>query len=461
MRATRLLAGLAAASLIFAACGSDSDDTASTSAPSGTAASEATEAGGTDTAAPAATDAAADTTAASEGDTETTATIRLWLNGGDTPDELVQYAITEFNKIHPDVKVEFERQQWTGIVEKLTTSLSSSDSPDVIELGNTQAQAFEAAGALLDLTDKQAELGGDDLLQSLVEAGTYDGSFYGVPYYAGARVVIYRKDLFEKSGIEIPTTVDELFAAAQTLMTDNADTPNFSGMYLPGKNWFAALPFIWMTGGDIATQTDGEWTGALSSPESIEGLTTFLKFLTEVSGAPKDGDDSKDYVAFCNGEVGMMPAPGWKPGQIVNPDDGCPDMEANIGAFAFPGMTADELAPAFLGGSNLAISANSAHQDLAYDLLKIMASADYQKQLAGLGLLPALKSLLPEVSGSESAVAQAQAAENSRFVPSSENWAAVEASSILPDMIVAIAGGADVADEAAKADAAIEDTLNG
>ena len=33
----------------------------------------------------------------------------------------------------------------------------------------------------------------------------------------------------------------------------------------------------------------------------------------------------------------MMPAPGWKPGQIINKDDGCPDMEANIGAFAIPG----------------------------------------------------------------------------------------------------------------------------
>ncbi len=127
--------------------------------------------------------------------------IRLWLNGGDTPDAMVKYAIAEFNKVHPDVKVTFERQQWTGIVEKLTTALSSSDSPDVIELGNTQAQAFEAAGALQDLTAKKAELGGDDLLQSLVEAGTYDGKFFGVPYYAGARVILYRKDLFEKSGL--------------------------------------------------------------------------------------------------------------------------------------------------------------------------------------------------------------------------------------------------------------------
>ncbi|MEY2400304.1 MAG: N,N-diacetylchitobiose transport system substrate-binding protein, partial [Ilumatobacteraceae bacterium] len=165
--------------------------------------------------------------------------------------------------------------------------------------------------------------------------------------------------------------------------------------------------------------------------------------------------------AFCNGEVGMMPAPGWKPGQIINKDDGCPDMEANIGAFAMPGLTAGSTSPAFLGGSNLAISAASKNPELATELLQILVSKDYQKQFAESGTIPALKSLLGSVSGSEAATAQAKAAENSRFVPSSENWAAVETAGTLQDMLVAISGGADVKSEAAKADAAIEAILNG
>ena len=454
MRSRKLAAGLAALTMVvLAACGSDSKSSSATNAPAAPAATSA---------APAATAAPADTTPPTiVGGTGTGGELRLWLNGGDTPDDFVKFAITEFNKTHPDVKVTFERQQWTGIVEKLTTSLSSSDSPDVIELGNTQAQAFEAAGALKDLTADKAALGGDDLLQSLVEAGTYDGKFYGVPYYAGARVVLYRKDLFTKSGLSVPTTIDELLAAANKLKADNAATPNFSGMYLPGKNWFAALPFIWVEGGDIAVQDGDSWKGMLASDKSVTGLTEFQKFIQETSGAPKDGDDSKDYIAFCNGEVGMMPAPGWKPGQIINKDDGCPAMEANIGAFAMPGLTAGTTSPAFLGGSNLAISAKSKSPDLADELLKILVSKDYQKQFADQGTIPALKSLLGTISGSEAATAQATAAENSRFTPSSENWAAVEASNILPDMIVAISGGADVKTEAAKADAAIEALLNG
>jgi N,N'-diacetylchitobiose transport system substrate-binding protein len=458
MRTIKLAAGLAALTMVaLSACGDDSTSSSATNAPAATAAPAETAAPDV-TAAPA---VPADTTPAPiVGGTGEGGELRLWLNGGDTPDDFVKFAIGEFTKIHPDVKVTFERQQWTGIVEKLTTALSSSDSPDVIELGNTQAQAFEAAGALQDLTASKADLGGDDLLQSLVEAGTYDGKFYGVPYYAGARVVLYRKDLFDKSGVTVPTTIDELLAAAKKLKADNASTPNFSGMYLPGKNWFAALPFIWVTGGDIAVQEGESWKGMLSSDQSVAGLTQFQQFIQETSGAPKDGDDSKDYIAFCNGEVGMMPAPGWKPGQIVNPDDGCPDMEANIGAFAMPGITAGSTSPAFLGGSNLAISAKSKNPELAQELLKILVSKDYQKQFADQGTIPALKSLLGGISGSEGATAQAKAAENSRFVPSSENWAAVEASSILPDMVVAISGGADVKAEAAKADGAIEALLN-
>ena len=459
MRSRKLAAGLAALTMVLlAACGSDSKSSSATAAPAATAAAPADTAAPT----PAATVAPADTTPAPIiGGTGTGGELRLWLNGGDTPDDFVKFAIGEFNKVHPDVKVTFERQQWTGIVEKLTTALSSSDSPDVIELGNTQAQAFEAAGALKDLTASKAALGGDDLLQSLVEAGTYNGQFFGVPYYAGARVVLYRKDLFAKSGITVPTTIDELLAAATKLKTDNAATAGFSGMYLPGKNWFAALPFIWVEGGDIAVQNGSAWKGMLSSDKSVAGLTEFQKFITDTSGAPKDGDDSKDYIAFCNGQVGMMPAPGWKPGQIINKDDGCPAMEANIGAFAMPGLTAGTTSPAFLGGSNLAISAKSKSPDLANELLKILVSKDYQKQFADQGTIPALKSLLGGITGSDAATAQAKAAENSRFVPSSENWAAVEASNILPDMIVAISGGADVKAEAAKADSAIEALLNG
>jgi N,N'-diacetylchitobiose transport system substrate-binding protein len=157
----------------------------------------------------------------------------------------------------------------------------------------------------------------------------------------------------------------------------------------------------------------------------------------------------------------MMPAPGWKPGQIINPDDGCPEMEENIGVFAMPGLEAGTTAPVFLGGSNLGIPANSENQELALDLLEIMVSAGYQQQFAAAGTIPALKSELANVAGSDAAVAQAEAAQNSRFVPTSEKWAGVEAANVLQDMLTQVAQGDDIAEAAGQADAAIESTLNG
>ena len=259
----------------------------------------------------------------------------------------------------------------------------------------------------------------------------------------------------------MPTTTEEFVQAGIKLKQDNAATKNFSGIYFPGKYWYAALPFIWDNGGDIATKDGDSWTGQLASDGSVTGLTTVKQIMDQASGAPKDADETQDYVAFCANQVGMLMGPGWKVGQILDPKDGCPELKDKIGAFALPGKTAGTTAPAFLGGSNLAISAKSKNPELAYDLLKIMAGDGYQKKIAALGLLPAKKSLLTEVGGSEDATAQATAAANSRFVPSSEKWAGVEASTVLPDMLVAIANGGDIKAEATKADAAIVATLNG
>ena len=88
-------------------------------------------------------------------------------------------------------------------------------------------------------------------------------------------------------------------------------------------------------------------------------------------------------------------------------------------------------------------------------------SPEYQRQFAELGIIPALKSELGNVAGSPAAVAQAEAAANSRFVPTSENWAAVEAGNVLQDLLTEIAQGGDIAAAAATADAAIEGYLNG
>ena len=112
----------------------------------------------------------------SEGGSESGTEITLWLAGTDTPQELRDYLKKTFEAENPGATLTIEEQDWSGLVPRLQTALASEDqTPDLVEIGNTQSATFTYAGAFADISDMVDELGGDDLLQGFVEAGTADG----------------------------------------------------------------------------------------------------------------------------------------------------------------------------------------------------------------------------------------------------------------------------------------------
>lgn len=390
------------------------------------------------------------------------ADIRVWLNGTDTPQEARDWLKKTFEEDNPGSTLTIEQQEWDGLVEKLTTALSSeSETPDVVEIGNTQAPTFTSAGAFAPLTDELDDLGGDDLLPGFVEGATVDGETYAVPYYAGSKYIFYRKDLLEKAGLEVPTTLDEFVETAIALKKDNPKPANFSGFWFPGQDWRNGAAFVWSAGGDLAVEDGGEWSGTLASPESVAGLEMAQQLFTEASGAPKDGNEADPWTPFCAGEVGMMSTPGWVKGLLDDPETGCPDGHAKqVGVFALPGPDG-EPAPVLLGGSDIAIAAKSAHQDLAQEAVELMLSDDYQTLMAEAGLTPARTSLAPLLGDDEYAEATVAAASNAKLTPAAPGWATVEGSRVLEDLFSAIAQGGDVEELATKADEQMDSQLNG
>lgn len=383
----------------------------------------------------------------------------VWLNGADTPQAARDWLKETFEEEHPGSTLTIEEQEWDGLVERLTTALSSSEqTPDVVEVGNTQAPTFTTAGAFSDLTDDLEEYGGDDLLTGFVDAATVDGKTYAVPYYAGSTYVFYRKDLFEASGLEVPTTMEEFVAAATTLKADNP-APDFSGYWLPGQDWRDGAAFLWDAGGDFAVEDGDGWTGNLSSPESIAGLTTVQTLFEEASGAPADANEADPVTPFCADQIGMMSRPGWVYGMLMDPEAGCPKMEKTIGVFALPGSDG-EPAPVLLGGSDIAVAAQSPNQDLAREVVGLMLSDDYQGILAENGLTPARESLATLLGDDEFAQATIEAASNAKLTPAAANWATVEGTRVLEDLFSQIAQGGDVAELAAEADEQITEELN-
>jgi len=367
-----------------------------------------------------------------------TGTLTVWLMNGSAPQSVIDEVNADFKVKYPNVTVKVEIQQWGDIGTKLDTAFGGSTPPDVVELGNTLVAKYAAAGALEDITGKKTSFdNASTWLQSLTDSCTQNGKLYCVPYYAGSRAIIYRKDFFASAGVTPPDSLDSLLTAGQKLMAAHSSDPNFSALYFPGKYWYAALPFVWDFGGDIATQSGGKWQGSLNSSSAQQGLTTLSTLVSSLSRADKTGDEAKQDAAFAQGHVAMIIANGWEVGVILDPKAGNPALKDQLGAFPIPSHNAGQSAPVFLGGSDLGIAAKSKHVDLANAWVQMLTGNKHMAEMATVGgVIPNNTSMLNLGTGINTTFYNA--AKNSKFVPNSQNWAGVENANVLPDMLVKI-----------------------
>jgi N,N'-diacetylchitobiose transport system substrate-binding protein len=367
-----------------------------------------------------------------------TGTLTVWLMNGSAPQSIIDEVNTDFKARYPNVTVNVEIQQWGDIGTKLDTALPGNTPPDVVELGNTLVAKYAAAGALEDITGKKTGFdNSSSWLQSLTDSCTQGGKLYCVPYYAGSRAIIYRKDFFASAGVTPPTSMDGLLTAGQKLMDAHKSDTNFSALYFPGKYWYAALPFVWDFGGDIATQSGGKWAGALDSSSAQQGLTTLSNLVSKLSKADKTGDEAKQDAAFAQGHIAMIIANGWEVGVITDPKSGNPALKDQLGAFPIPSHNAGQTAPVFLGGSDLGVAARSKHQAWANAWIATLTGNKHMAEMATVGgVIPNTTTMLNLGTGINSTFYNA--AKNSKFVPNSQNWASVENANVLPDMLVKI-----------------------
>ncbi len=234
--------------------------------------------------------AACGSTSTAANPNDQTGTLTVWLMNGSAPQAVVDGVNADFKAKYPKVTVNVQIQQWSDVTTKLDTAFGGSAPPDVMELGNTLVAKYASAGALANISGKKSDFENSGTwLQSLTDSCTYQSKLYCVPYYAGSRAVIYRKDMFEAAGVTAPTSMDDLLTVGQKLMAKYGSDSRFSALYFPGKYWYAAAPFVWDFGGDIATQSGSQWTGAINSSNSQQGLTVLKNLVTQLSRADKTG----------------------------------------------------------------------------------------------------------------------------------------------------------------------------
>nr|WP_129789155.1 sugar ABC transporter substrate-binding protein [Promicromonospora panici] len=408
------------------------------------------------------------TTAACAGgsgdETEGDGTLSVWIMQGTNPD-----AKTFFD----DVSAAFEEQtgatldvefvEWADAHDRFVTSIAGGTTPDVAETGTTWTPEFADAGALAPL-DEYVDGAGvtEDLVEGLVEAGTYDEQLYGMPWYAGVRSLVYNTEMFEQAGVEPPTTWAELEEAAAGL---KEEFPDKIAVAVPGDAEFTVYPWVWGAGGEVATLDGDTWTSGLDSPESQEGIEFWTGLATE-GGYSSEGAttwrETDVLDAFAAGDVGMAVMGSWTPGAIV---DANKDMEGKFAAVPIPGQDGG-IAPSVLGGSHLSMFETAEDKDLAFEFIEMMTTGEFAQQWGEQsGYFPGQVSLLDETLASTDPLVAPfaeQFVDGGASVPAAPTYGAVQAKLTTSTMMQSILSGeADVATASEAAAEEMTNVLNG
>nr|WP_206210379.1 sugar ABC transporter substrate-binding protein [Streptomyces sp. SID10362] len=390
-------------------------------------------------------------------------TVWLMVDAQSSWPELVKQANTEFNKKYPGVKVNVQYQQWGDKTKKLDAALSGDSFPDVVELGNTETMTYILNGALGEIDAKKYD-NSDTWIEGLKDTCSYEGKLYCVPYYAGARVAIYNKDMF-KAGTgsdQLPKTEDELLKALDKVQDKYKKDNAFSALYLPGRYWYAAMSYVAAYGGEIATYDEGskEWKAALSTPEAQKGIQHFIDLVKKYNHGDQTKDEQDHANVMANEKTALLYGNAWEAGSVVDSKtNGNPKLKDKIVTAGMPGPEGKAL-PSFIGGSDLATVSKSDQQDLGQEWISLFTNEKSQAALAEKNILPNNTKQLEPLKAKPETAPIANAVPDAWFTPIAPGWSAIEKKETLETMLLDILKGKSVAEATKAADAEINSLIN-
>ncbi len=234
-------------------------------------------------------------------------------------------AITGFEALHPDIKINMEIVPWADQQQRLVTALTAGGLPDVSMLGNNVVAQYEALGALRPLTDYytqwSAEAGKDvteDIWPGDHDYYFLDGDWWGAPVAAETRVLWYRDDLLKQAGFDAPPdTWDDLAKIARAMTTNDVYGFAFSG----GIGYNTVQEFMSVYLGYGARFLNDQGQCGFDTQNFRDALTyyTNLYLVDNVSSpdTPTITEGSALEQLFVNGRAAMIITGPWLLPQLI------------------------------------------------------------------------------------------------------------------------------------------------
>ncbi len=176
-------------------------------------------------------------------------TITFYHSFGQTPREVLDKYIEEFNKIYPNIWVDHSQQGgYEDIYYSTNRDISDGDAPNMVLCYPDHVVKYNELNAVtpLDLYINNVTVGYSeeqkaDFIAALYNNGAQlgDGQMYTLPLLKYADVLYYDKSFFEEHGLTVPTTWDEMEEVCKQILEIDPDAyPLGIGSE---SNWFITM----------------------------------------------------------------------------------------------------------------------------------------------------------------------------------------------------------------------------
>ncbi|MEO1640748.1 MAG: sugar ABC transporter substrate-binding protein [Pseudomonadota bacterium] len=206
------------------------------------------------------------------------------------------------------IAVEWVTLEENVLRQRVTTDITTNGGQfDIMTIGMYEAPIWGSNGWLVALDDLSAEYDVDDILPAMAGGLSYDGTLYAAPFYGESSMIMYRTDLMEAAGLEMPDAPSWNFIAkAAREMTDR--DADINGICLRGKaGWGEGGAFITaMSNSFGARWFDEDWNAQFDTREWSDTLNFFVNMMNDSGPAGYATNGFNENLSLFNqGKCGM------------------------------------------------------------------------------------------------------------------------------------------------------------
>ena len=281
------------------------------------------------------------------------------------------------------IGVEWVTLEENVLRQRVTTDITTKGGQfDIMTIGMYEAPIWGSNDWLVPLDDLSAEYDVDDILPAMRGGLSHDGTLYAAPFYGESSMVMYRTDLMEAAGLEMPEAPTwQFIREAAAAMTDRDNDIN--GICLRGKaGWGEGGAFITVTGNSFGARWfDEDWNAQFDQPEWKEALEFFVGMMSE-SGPPGYATNgfNENLSLFQQGKCGMWIDATVAASFVTNPNDST--VADSVGFALAPNSEGVEKKANWLWAWALAIPAGTQKEDAAKQFIEWATSREYIELVA-------------------------------------------------------------------------------